>query len=208
MKRLPLDEYFLIIAKGAAERSTCPRAHVGAVLVNDKRIVSTGYSGSPPGMAHCEDVGCRIDDATGGCIRTIHAEQNAINFAARKGIATEGCSLYCTHTPCLTCAKSLIAAGIVEVYAVERYRDIRGAELLEAAGVPVYVKTTEDAPAAPQVSPDVSTPVEELDPCKICGEPIVRRESSSLVCANRHYTVDAQAAPTVGVDRFGQTDRK
>lgn len=108
-----------------SRRGTCNRRCVGAVLARDTRIVGTGYTGSPPYLPHCLDAGC-ILDAGGGCVRTQHAEANAIAFAARKGIATEDCDLYTTLSPCLPCAKLILAAGIAKVYFLEEYRDIAG----------------------------------------------------------------------------------
>lgn len=115
------DEYFLDIAFSVAERSTCDRAHVGSVLVREKRILATGYNGSPAGLPHCDEVGHLIID--GHCVRTLHAEQNAIIQAALHGISTEGATAYVTHQPCLTCAKMLINAGIQRVVYAGNYLD-------------------------------------------------------------------------------------
>lgn len=115
-------------------RGTCLRASVGAVISKDGRIISTGYVGSPRGLAHCTDVGC--DTSTySGCLRTVHAEANAIAFAARHGIATEGAELHCTHSPCGNCAKLIINAGIVRVVFDTMYRDETPLQLLEDADV-------------------------------------------------------------------------
>ena len=116
--RKPWDEYFLDIAAAVAERATCPRRHVGAVLVKDRRILATGYNGSLPGDPHCEDSGCDVVD--NHCQRTVHAEINALLQAARFGIAIEGASLYCTLEPCVNCTKALITAGVTEI----RFRDL------------------------------------------------------------------------------------
>jgi len=111
MSRADWDEYFLSIAETVATRSTCDRAHVGCVLVRDKRIVATGYNGSIRGHAHCDEVGHLLDEA-GRCIRTIHAEQNAILFARE---SLEGATAYVTHEPCDVCCKLLNQAGVARV---------------------------------------------------------------------------------------------
>ena|SRR5438128_343895 len=111
MERISRDDMFLAICKEVAKRGTCLRAQVGCLIVKDNRIISTGWNGSPPGKPHCFDVGCIIEN--GHCIRTIHAETNAIGFAARYGISTEGADLLTTGWPlCLTCEKLAISAGI------------------------------------------------------------------------------------------------
>lgn len=115
-------------------RGTCTRAFVGAVLAKEGRIISTGYVGAPSGLPHCSDVGDQIG-ADGGCTRTVHAEANAIAFAARAGTSTEGSELYCTHSPCLGCAKLIINAGITAVYFENYYRELDGLALLDDAGV-------------------------------------------------------------------------
>lgn len=115
-------------------RSTCKRASVGSVIAKDGRIISTGYVGSPSGLAHCTDVDC-LQGPDGGCVRTVHAEANAITFAARHGISTDGSTLYSTHSPCGSCAKLIINAGIVRVVYDQRYRLAGGLHLLMAAGV-------------------------------------------------------------------------
>lgn len=124
------------VARLISRRNTCPRAVTGAVLVLDGRIVSTGYVGAPAGMPHCTAVGCEgVDRQNGeGCTRTVHAELNAIVFAARKGIATEGAVLYTWQAPCLGCAKAVLNAGIVRVVYAVSYRDPAGLELLARAG--------------------------------------------------------------------------
>jgi dCMP deaminase len=104
------DEYFMQIARDVSTRATCNRRHVGAVIVRDKRILSTGYNGSPPGQKHCSEIGCLLED--GKCIRTLHAEQNALIQAALHGVSTEGATLYCTCRPCHVCARMIVGAGI------------------------------------------------------------------------------------------------
>ena len=137
------DEYFLGIMHMVGARSTCDRGRSGAVIVKDKRILSTGYVGSPAGTAHCDDVGHEMHTVTHPdgtqsrhCIRTAHAEQNAIAQAARVGVALEGSTLYCNMTPCYICAKMIINAGIVRVVAAKDYHaGVRSKEIFEEAGV-------------------------------------------------------------------------
>lgn len=136
MKRVGRHTLNMMIAQLISQRSTCNRAQVGCVITQEGRIVSTGYGGAPSGLPHCMDVGCKIGP-DGGCIRTSHAEAGAIAFAARKGVALEGATLYVTLSPCLSCAKLIINAGISRVYYLEPYRDLSGIELLEKAGVSV-----------------------------------------------------------------------
>lgn len=105
------DSYFHSIAKQVATRATCPRASVGCVIVYQRQILTTGYNGSARGSAHCEAVGCQMED--GHCKRTVHAEANAIAQAARAGIRLQGASLYCTHRPCYDCLKLAVNSGII-----------------------------------------------------------------------------------------------
>jgi len=116
------DTYFMNIAREVASRSTCPRASVGAVIVKNRRILSTGYNGAPPGEPHCFDVGCLMEN--GHCERTVHAETNAVVQAAKFGISVDGATLYCwgiryeTEKPvesCVKCSQVVKAAGIVRV---------------------------------------------------------------------------------------------
>lgn len=112
------DEYFLDIAEMVATRATCDRLHVGCVIVKDKRIVSTGYNGSVRGTAHCDDVG-HLFNAQGSCIRTVHAEQNALIFARE---SLEGATAYITHEPCEVCLKLLLQAGVTRFVFREAYK--------------------------------------------------------------------------------------
>jgi len=138
-ERLGLDDYFMEIAHVVARRSTCLHRQVGAVLVQGKQIVSTGYNGAPSGHPHCLDIGCARQGVPSGqrseLCRGAHAEQNAINFAARYGISIEGATLYTTHYPCSWCAKSIINAGIVRVVYGEDYPDPLAKEILSAIQV-------------------------------------------------------------------------
>jgi len=142
MNRPSWDEYFMEMAELTAKRSTCSRRSVGAVIVKDKHAIATGYNGAPRGIAHCEE--------RGGCLRqklgvpsgqrhelcmALHAEQNAIIQAARLGISIEGATLYCTHQPCVICAKMIINSGIKRIVYSEGYPDQFSMELLKEAGV-------------------------------------------------------------------------
>jgi dCMP deaminase len=128
------DTYFLRIAQVVGERSTCDRAHVGCVLVVEKRILTAGYNGSPKGQEHCDDVGHLLVD--GHCVRTIHAETNAIIQAALHGVSTKGSTCYVTHYPCINCTKALINAGITRlVYDTAYNIDPIARDFFQAAGV-------------------------------------------------------------------------
>jgi dCMP deaminase len=141
--RLTRDALFMRMAMLMAERATCTRKRVGAVIVKDRRAVSMGYVGSPAGQPHCIEVGCDIGP-DGGCIRTVHAEANAIAFAAKVGISTEGATLYTSLSPCLTCAKLMINAGIARVVYHEIYRDGSGLTLLHVSGITTDRLTDDD----------------------------------------------------------------
>lgn len=133
------DSYFMKIAHAVSERSTCDRAFVGAVLVRDKRILTTGFNGSPAGQAHCDEAGHLMVD--GHCVRTIHAETNAIIQAALHGVSTRGATCYVTHFPCINCTKALINAGIERiVYSVAYRQDENALAFLEAAHVELCCK--------------------------------------------------------------------
>jgi len=129
------------IANVVASRSTCLRRQVGAVIVKDRRLLTSGYNGAPRGLAHCEEVGC-LRDACGvpsgerhELCRGTHAEQNAIVQAALHGVAIAGSTLYCTHHPCSACAKMAINAGIVRIVYDQGYPDSLAKRLLDEAGV-------------------------------------------------------------------------
>lgn len=129
------DAYFMELAEVVAKRSTCPRRHVGAVLVRDRRILATGYNGAPPGFPHCTEQGCLMKD--GHCVRTIHAEVNAILQAALHGVTVRGSTLYTTATPCLNCAKMLIGAGVTRIVYRDWYPDELAVRFLQEAGIPL-----------------------------------------------------------------------
>lgn len=127
------DEYFLNIADVVASRSTCDRKNVGAVLVRDKTILSTGYNGSIRGMPHCDEIGHWMEN--GHCIATIHAEQNAIVQAARNGVTIDRATLYVTASPCWSCFKTVANAGVVRIVYREFYRDERIFEVAQRIGI-------------------------------------------------------------------------
>ena len=130
------DLYFMKIASAVSERSTCDRAFVGCVLVRDKRILTTGFNGSPAGQDHCDESGHLMAD--GHCVRTIHAETNAIIQAALHGVSTRNATCYVTHLPCINCTKALINAGISRiVYSVAYRMDQNAMNFLLAAGIEV-----------------------------------------------------------------------
>jgi len=143
------DEYFISITEQVSERSTCLRRQVGALLVKDKRILATGYNGAPTGLKHCLDIGClrEKENIPSGerqeLCRGIHAEQNALVQAALHGIQVEGATIYCTHHPCILCAKMIINAGIKEIVFKDGYPDQLAEELLDEAGVKrIKIKTS------------------------------------------------------------------
>lgn len=131
------NSYFMGLAEHIATRSTCTRLHVGAVFIRDNRILATGYNGSLPGRDHCTDVGCQLHN--GSCIRTVHAETNAICQAAEHGVSLKDSWLYVTTLPCFSCYKQVLAAGVARVYYkddywaadMKQYHDIQGMSRLE-----------------------------------------------------------------------------
>jgi len=137
------DEYFIEIAKLVASRSTCLRRQVGALLVRDKRILSTGYNGAPMGLKHCFETGClreQMNVPSGQrheLCRGLHAEQNALLQASLHGVSVKGSTLYCTNQPCIICTKMLINAGINEVVILEGYPDNMSMDFFNEAGITV-----------------------------------------------------------------------
>jgi dCMP deaminase len=135
------DEYFMKMAALVSERSTCLRHHVGAIVVKDKRVLTTGYNGAARGMKDCTELGCLRNElgiASGTrheICRAIHAEQNAIIQAGIHGINISGSALYCTHTPCIICAKIIVQSGIKEIISYQDYADEDARKFLESAGV-------------------------------------------------------------------------
>lgn len=127
-KRPNWDEYFIEISNAVAKRATCDRGRSGVVIAKDKRLLVTGYVGSPIGIPHCDDVGHQMKSVTHEdgkvtqhCMRTTHAEQNAICQAAKFGISIDGATIYCKMTPCSTCAKMIINAGLKRVVCQKKY---------------------------------------------------------------------------------------
>ena len=133
MTRISWEEYFMNIAKQVATRSTCDRKHVGAVIVRDRTILSTGYNGSIRGMPHCDEAGHMMENDH--CVATIHAEANAILQAAKNGVRIEGAELYITASPCWTCFKMVANAGIKTIYYGEFYRDERIFDTAKKLGI-------------------------------------------------------------------------
>lgn len=144
------DEYFLELIQVIGKRATCDRGRSGCVIVKDKQILTTGYVGSPPGLPHCDDVGHLLkkvthDDGTTSqhCVRTIHAEQNAICQAAKHGISLKESTLYCKMTPCRVCAMLIIASGITRVVAHKDYHaGNESKEMFKAVGIQLDIIDT------------------------------------------------------------------
>ncbi len=133
MERLSWDRYFMNVARVVSSRATCQRKYVGAVIVRDRTILSTGYNGSIRGMPHCSEAGHMMEE--GHCVATIHAEMNAIIQAARNGVAIEGASIYITASPCWSCFKALANAGVTRICYGEFYRDERSFRVAEQLGI-------------------------------------------------------------------------
>jgi dCMP deaminase len=144
--RPDVDQYFLKIASVVAERATCLRHHVGAVAVRDKHILTTGYNGAPAGQKDCLELGCLRDELKipsgerHEICRGIHAEQNVIIQAALHGVHLEGSTIYCTHTPCVLCAKMLVNARIKRFVSFGKYNDDSFTALFQEAGIEVDIK--------------------------------------------------------------------
>ena len=137
------DEYFMEVCRAIAKRATCDRGRSGCVIARDNQLLVTGYVGAPRGLPHCDDVGHqfkKVQHEDGSvsqhCVRTVHAEQNAICQAAKRGISIDGATLYCKMTPCRTCAMLIINCGIKRVIAEKRYHDSADSiEMFKQAGV-------------------------------------------------------------------------
>ena len=132
-ERVSWETYFMNIAKEVSTRSTCDRKHVGAVIVRDKTLLSTGYNGSIKGLPHCNEAGCEMVD--GHCIRTSHAEANAIVQAAKNGVKIDGSEIYVTASPCYNCFKLIANSGIKIIFYNELYRDQRIKERAKEVGI-------------------------------------------------------------------------
>ncbi len=135
------DEYFQTITRDVADRSTCIRRHVGAIIVKDKRILATGYNGAPSGLAHCLTTGCLREELgipsgqKHELCRGAHAEQNAVIQAARYGVSIDGATVYCTNQPCIVCAKILINAGVEKIIYENSYPDELSEQMIKEAGI-------------------------------------------------------------------------
>ena len=144
--RPDIDEYFLKIASVVAERATCRRHHVGAVAVRDKHILATGYNGAPSGARDCLELGCLRDElkipsgTRHEICRGIHAEQNVIIQSGLHGVSLAGSTIYCTHTPCVLCAKMLVNARIKRFVSFREYNDDSYREMFKEAGIEVSIK--------------------------------------------------------------------
>ncbi|MFH1503207.1 MAG: cytidine/deoxycytidylate deaminase family protein [Candidatus Diapherotrites archaeon] len=145
------EEYFMEIARAVAKRATCNRGKSGCIIVKNKQILVTGYVGSPKGLPHCDEIGHQIKKTihedgsiSEHCVRTTHAEQNAICQAAKLGIAIDNATLYCKMTPCLVCAKMIINAGIKRVVCEKRYHaDKESEEMFKQAGIELDILNDE-----------------------------------------------------------------
>ncbi|MEB2312141.1 MAG: dCMP deaminase family protein [Sorangiineae bacterium] len=146
-RRAGWDEYFMAIARQVATRSTCERKHVGAVIVREKMLLATGYNGSIRGLAHCDDEGHLMED--GHCVRTVHAEANAIVQAARNGVRVEGAGIYVTASPCFGCFKLIANAGLARIVFGEFYRDERIYTLSQQLDIALEHLPIEQLPVAP-----------------------------------------------------------
>jgi len=150
-KRLTWDDYFMEVANAISKRSTCDRGRSGCVIARDKQIIVTGYVGSPTGFPHCDDVGHQMKkithengETTEHCMRTVHAEQNAICQAAKRGVSIFGATIYTRMTPCRTCAMLLINCGIKRVVCERKYHQgSESEEMFKEAGVNLEYKYDE-----------------------------------------------------------------
>jgi len=150
-KRPSWDEYFIGIMHEIGKRGTCDRGRSGALVVKDKRILATGYVGSPVGLPHCDDAGHMMKSTVHEdgsvhqhCVRTVHAEQNVISQAAKNGVSLEGATLYVKMTPCFSCAKMIINAGIVRVVCGKRYHEDKDSvDFFNHAGVKLDIISDE-----------------------------------------------------------------
>ena len=151
--RADWDQYFMEIARVVASRATCDRKHVGALLVRDRMILSTGYNGSIRGMPHCTEVGHMMED--GHCVATIHAESNAILQAAKNGVNLDGGTCYVTASPCWNCFKQIANTGLRRIVYGEFYRDARIFEVAQRLGIELH-----------------HLPDGEETPCAATGDPV------------------------------------
>jgi len=151
MERPSWDEYFMEFTRTAAKRATCDRGRSGCVIVKDHQILTTGYVGAPAGLSHCDDVGHDMITVTykdgsnsQHCVRTAHAEKNAVYQAAKLGIALKGSTLYCKMTPCRDCAGMIINSGIIKVIAEKDYhRSTKTKEMFKQVGIELKILNPE-----------------------------------------------------------------
>jgi dCMP deaminase len=145
-RRVSWERYFMNLAIQAATRSTCPRKSVGAVIVRDRTVLSTGYNGSIRGAPHCTEVGCLMENDH--CVRTVHAEANALVQAAFNGVRLDGAEIYVTASPCFNCFKLIVNAGIRTIYFGEFYRDEKVLRFAEELGIRLVHLGLEEPPGA------------------------------------------------------------
>lgn len=177
MKRMNWDQYFIAQANIVALRSTCTRLNVGAVIVRENRIIASGYNGSVSDGVHCIDDGCYMID--GHCVRTVHAEANALLQCAKFGVPTEGAEIYVTHYPCLQCCKQLIQAGIKKVFYASDYRNHEYAiQLFKEANVETKKVKLHDFGLTPNEDKKLSYIHKLLEKLKVTG--INEQELQSL----------------------------
>jgi dCMP deaminase len=155
--RASWDEYFMNIARVVSSRATCDRKHVGAVLVRDRTILSTGYNGSIRGIGHCDEIGHMMED--NHCVRTVHAEANAIIQAAKNGVAIEGATIYTTASPCWPCFKLIANSGARRIVFGEFYRDER---IFEHARILQIELVELRVPARPDLEPGDTGPARQV----------------------------------------------
>jgi len=196
--RASWDDYFLRIATEVATRATCPRKHVGAVLVRDRAILASGYNGSVRGQPHCDEVGCLMVE--NHCQRTIHAEINALAQAARNGVRIDGATAYVTALPCWGCAKTLFNAGIIRLVYGEAYRpDPMVLEVARAIGVEVV------GPGSREAAADAENHVIYWHPDRFTIEAFGREKPGtyeSLTAARRAFQVSDDVLATLVKDRL------
>ncbi|KUP06048.1 competence protein ComE [Bacillus coahuilensis m2-6] len=168
MNRISWDQYFMAQSHLLALRSTCTRLAVGATIVREKRVIAGGYNGSIAGGDHCIDNGCYVIE--NHCVRTIHAEVNAILQCAKFGVPTEGAELYVTHFPCLQCCKTIIQAGIKKVYFAENYKNHPYAvELFAKAGIEIKQVKLEEISLISRQSEELAVINEMVQALEQCG---------------------------------------
>lgn len=174
MSRESWNAYFMQMAEHVATRATCDRKHVGCVIHKDNRVLATGYNGSLAGTPHCDDVGHHMED--GHCIRTVHAEANAIAHAARAGVPLEGATLTCNTTPCWPCFKLIASAGIVKVVFKDRYRaNDLVFSVAEQLGVEMVDYHASEGPYITEVTRErAHNPGYDPEALCVCGHPYYR----------------------------------